>query len=456
MKNINLIIERKLHPKIILAGIGIIVLAFAGCMRNREPSEPTPITRPKVYSTTPANGQLKLPLDTKIKVLFTEKMDLNSFGNRLILEDYAGNTVDGTYSSVDTSIIFSPLQPLNTSTYYRIILKGRVRDIYENSIEYDSRAVLDDTTIIVSNWFYTMGKYSDNGYYHIYVRDRQKGSIYTYSYLDSLTATTSSFSAPLGMNISTDGSYILVSNTGKNEIDFVSTSSGNIEQTLSVPQNPSTIVVNDKYAYVVSDYGKAITKINVSTKSIEAQIKLNFYPGKLAISPDGKTLYTLDQVSKDLVLVDAGSGNVIKRVSNAYQKIVLGSIRTEESSNKLYICDSKGDQVESMDENGNSLSVVASFPSGIEPLDIQFDDSYAYVSAGNSIYKFDKQSFSPVDTLTFDENVKSLTIIPSKDLLYAVSINSVIVVDLNSFHVLRNLGLTSTGIEGIVSSPIKF
>lgn len=456
MKKINLLFRIKVLNKTLLIGISTFMLAYTGCMRNREPTEPTPIARPKANATSPASGTLKIPLDTKITVSFTEAMDINTFANHFYVEDYTGKKVDGTLSSVDTNIVFTSLQPLEGSTLYRVILKGRVRDIYENSIEYNSRAILDDTTTIISNWFYTVGKYSENGYYHIFVRDRQKGSIYTYSYLDSLASTVGQFNAPLGMNVSSDGSYLIVSNTGNNEIDLVSTSSGQTDQKISVPQNPSTIVVSGDYAYVVSDYGKAITKINIPSKAIDKELNLNFYPGKLAVSGDGKILYTLDQVTRDLVLVDASTGNEIKRVSNGFQKIVQGEIRYEGGSDQLYICDAKGNQVLKADKNGNSIITAITFPTGIEPSDIQFDDSFVYVSAGSSIYKYDKQSFVAVDTLSFAENVKSLTIIPTKDLLYAVSINSVIVVDLNSFHVLRNIGLTSTGIEGIVCSPIKF
>lgn len=455
--NINRTILSKIILRlVILPGIISSAISFNGCMKERMPSEPTPITRPLFNASSPANAQLIVPISTSIKLNFTEKMDLNTMPGRFIIQDPAGNPVSGTFSSNDTTVIFTPTQLLNKSSIYQIILKGRVRDIYENSIQYNNRDILDDTTIIVSNWFYTEGTYSENGFNHIFVRDRLKGNIYVFSYLDSLISTIPTFSAPLGMFTIPDGSYLLVSNTGKNELDFVNTQTNQNDKSISLPQNPSSIIVNGNYAYVVSDYGKAITKIDIINKSIANTFNLNFYPGKIAISTDGNTIFTFDQVTRDLVLINAANGTVLSRLKNAVTQIVSGNMVIDPSSQRLFICDTKGNKLNYTDMNGSSLSNAFTFPAGSGPNDISFDDKYLYVAAGNSIYKLDKQNFTLINQLNFSTGVKSLTIVPSKDIMYAVLSSSIAVIDLNSFFELKELDMNSSGLEGIISSPNKF
>ncbi len=245
---------------VFLSMIFSFLIIFNGCLKNRMPSEPIPVDRPQVNNSKPANAQLIVPTTSQIEMYFTQRMDLNTMQDRFVVQDITGSPVTGTFSENDTTVIFTPSQLLNKSSVYKILLKGRVRDIYANSIQYDNRAILDDTTVILSNWFYTEGMYSDNGFNHIFVRDRSKNSIYVLTYLDSMVYKISSFSVPLDMLIPGNGSFLLVSNSGKNELDFVNIQTNQVEKSISMPQNPSSIISDDNYAYVVSDYGKAISK----------------------------------------------------------------------------------------------------------------------------------------------------------------------------------------------------
>ena len=441
---------------LVLLGIVGFMLVFYGCMKNRMPGEPTPVDRPQVNNSNPPNAQLIFPVNSLIKLYFTEKMDLNTMPNRFIVQDINGDSLTGSYSRSDTAVVFTPEESLNKSTVYRIILKGRVRDIYENSIQFNSRAILDDTTVILSHWFYTEGAYSENGFNHIYVRDRSQNNIYVYSYLDSLISTIPSLSAPQGMTVSPDGSYLLVSNTGKNELDFINSSTFQVDNKVSLPQNPSSIITNSNYAYVVSDYGKAITKIDIQSKSIDKTFSENFYPGKITVSTDGSTLFTFDQLKLDLVAINSDDGTVLRTLNNAVTQLVSGNIAFDKSTQKLYICDTKGNQLMYTNVNLSSLNVAYTFPTGSGPNDVCFDDNYVYVAAGNSLYKLDKKDYSFIAELDFSNTVKSLMIVPTGDVMYAVLPGSIDVVDVNSFFLLKEIDLTTSGIEGVISSPNKY
>jgi DNA-binding beta-propeller fold protein YncE len=437
--------------------IMLISLVYNGCMRDREPTAPSPLTRPVMTNNSkPANAELNVPVNSSIKIYFTEKMDVNTLPNRLIVKDNNGETIQGTYSVQDTTAIFTPVAELKKSTIYRVTLKGRLRDIYRNSISFNGYPVYDDTTIIYSDWFFTEGKYSENGFNPIYIAD--KSNIYLFGKLDSIYSTIAYSPAIIsGAAVTPDGSYLLVSIEAKNQVDFINLKTNTLETSVTVSGNPQSIAVINDYAYVVCVNGKAIEKIKISTKVIEATLGLSFYPGKIAISNDGNTLFTLDQSTKDLVILDASNGTVTNTVKNAYTLPASGELKTDET-NRLFICDTKGYKlsVATAGASFNDLGAAYSFPSKVSPVNIDFDENYLYAAAGNSIYKLDKQTFALINQITFTTAVKSLTIIPSKDLLYAITSTSCIVIDLNSFSRIKEIVPGGANLQIIIGSSQKF
>jgi hypothetical protein len=436
--------------------IMLISLVYNGCMRDREPTAPSPLNRPVMTNNSkPANAELNVPVNSSIKIYFTEKMDVNTLPGNFIVKDNNGETVQGTYSVQDTAAIFTPVAPLKKSSIYHVTLKGRLRDIYRNSISLNGYPVYDDTTEIFSDWFFTEGKYSENGFNPIYIAD--KSNLYLFGKLDSIYSTIPYSPAIIsGAAITKDGSYLLVSIEAKNRVDFINLKTNTLEKSLTVASNPQSIAVSNDYAYVVCVNGKAIEKIKISTKISEATFGLSFYPGKIAISNDGNTLFTLDQSSKDLVILDA-NGTVINKVTNAYTLPATGELKTDEN-NRLFICDTKGYKlsVATQGASYNDLAAAYSFPSKISPVNIDFDDNYLYAAAGNSIYKLDKQTFALINQITFSTAVKSLTIIPSKDLLYAITSTICIVVDLNSFSKIKEIVPGGANLQIVIGSSQKF
>lgn len=434
----------------------IILIFIAGCTKDREPTAPIEIQRPKALFITPSSGKLIVPKNEKIKMFFDEQMDLSTFPGHFTLKDLQGNNIDGSFSNDDSIVIFSPFSALNTSSFYFAELRGRVRDVNRNSIELNNEAILNDTTLLLSTWFYTEGDYSNGGFYNIYIRDKKEGRIIFLSNLDSVLIPITSLSTPEGLIISDDGNYLIISNTNKNEVIIASAQNGAIIKNIPVAINPISCVTYSNYAFVISVNGKAISKINLTTQTLEQSFTLNFFPGKLAISPDGNILYTYDQVTRDLVLINTLDGSIMKRVKNVITNIVIGEIRVDPNSGNVYLCDSKGRKVKVIDRQGNSIQDYVSFGAGIEPIDIIFFGDNSYVLAGNSVYKFDKTTASIIDTLTFSTGVKSLCIIPSGDIIYVTLATKVAVIDFKTLRILKEIDLISTGINTILSNSKKF
>lgn len=425
-----------------------------GCMKDWEPSSPTPIDRPSLTAVTqPGNGELKVASNASLKIFFSAQMDVESFKDRLVFEDNNNNKIAGAYSAEGTAVVFTPSQPLNKNSIYKFTLKGRVRDIYGNSIYHNGNPVLNDTTLLFSGWFYTEGGYSDGGFNRVYSADKTK--IFIVDSLNSPGETIESSGLMTGSAITEDGLYMLVSIGSSNKIDFINLQTKQIESSLNVSANPQMIGVHGNYAYVICVNGKAIEKINLGSKSVEATYPLDFFPGEIALSGDGSKIFTIDQPKKDLVIIDASNGSVITRVAGVVTSFANGKLKADENG-KVFICDIKGNKLNIVDAN-NNLSTACEFTSG-GPGNLCFDNNYVYAAAGSSVYKLDKQTYT-IDSskvLSFPVAVKSLTVLPSKDILYVITNSTAYIVDLASFSVLAAINLASTGLQEIVCSPIKY
>ena len=438
-----------------LCAIIIPTILFFSCTEDRSPTAPVEIDRPELDGIQPTEGTLIYPVMESLKVVFNEKMNPETFANHFILKDYFGNSAEVELMQQDSVIIFTPKTALQKSTIYFAELRGRVRDANNNSIGIGGEPVLDDTTLLGSTWFYTEGDYSDGGFYPIFLRDKKEGSVRIFNYVDSIVTVSSGFTAPEGMASSEDGQFIVLSNTGKNEVNILNTVTGNSEANFTVPANPSSVVVSGDYAYCICVNGKALCKINIPNKGLEATYPLSFFPGKLAVSDDGSILYTLDQVTRDLYLLNSSDGSIIKKISAVVDKLVSGEIVVDKITGDLFICDSKGYKIKTVDRDGNTVNTVATFPTNIEPAEVAFDNDFYFAASGNSVYKFSRSDNSGVDTIYFDTKAKSFSLIPSNELMYVSLATSIVIIDVKTLTVLKEMDLGSSGIETIISAKVK-
>jgi hypothetical protein len=454
----------KINFKLIKIGIlsfsFIVVLSFLfiSCMKDRSAPYPIEITRPNPNGIQPAAGSLNIPINSSIQIAFTKPMNLSTFQGRFSIKDFNGNKVVVTIGQQnnDSTVVFTPITPLTKSTIYYAELRGRVRDYHNNSISLtDDQGIFDDTTLIASTWFYTEGNYSNGGFYPVYLKDRVSGTVFIFGNLDSANTLVSALSGPEGMALSGDGQYLIISNTGNNVVQIINTVSGVSEASFTVPEYPSSVAVAGNYAYVICENGQSLCKINIASKTLEKTFALAIYPGKLAISADGNILYTFDQITRDLYLINSADGTTIKTLSAVVSNLVVGEIVVDALTGTVYICDSKGDQIKTIDKNGNSLNTIITYPVSTEPVQVTTNSAFLYSAAGNMIYKYDKNSNTLLDTVSFSTNVKSLTLIPSNDLLYVASVSSIFIIDENTFTILEEKDFANTGFETVIAGPTK-
>jgi DNA-binding beta-propeller fold protein YncE len=433
----------------------ILTLLSFSCMEDRAPTAPIEITRPELIEIQPAQGELIFPAMGSIKIIFDEKMNPETFLNHFILKDYFGNLAEVVLTQQDTIINFTPKMPLQKSTIYYAELRGRIRDANNNSIGIGGEPILDDTTLLSSTWFYTEGDYSQGGFYPIFLRDKKEGAVRIFNYLDSVVTTSSGFTAPEGMASSEDDQFIILSNTAKNEVHIIDAVTGNSVANLTVPATPSSVVVYGEFAYVICINGKSLCKINIPAKTLQATYPLTIFPGKLAVSTDGSILYTFDQVTRDLYLLNSSDGSTIKKLNAAVDRLISGEIIVDKFTGELFICDSKGFKIKKADKDGNTINTIVTFPNNIEPVEVAFNESFYYAASGNAVYKYDRNNNNGIDTVNFTTKLKSLSLIPSGELLYVSLATSIAIVDVKTLTILEEKDLASSGIETIISATNK-
>jgi hypothetical protein len=109
---------------------------FWGCSGNDDNGDPVSpdITPPTVVSTSPADGAVNVPLRTNIIVNFSEAMAKWTF----VAENfYISPSVDGVILPSDNSVILSPVEDMQFSRLYTVVVTDSVKDEAGNNLEAD-------------------------------------------------------------------------------------------------------------------------------------------------------------------------------------------------------------------------------------------------------------------------------------------------------------------------------
>jgi hypothetical protein len=96
-------------------------------------------TPPTVTFTDPADGDGDVPVDTSIRITFSEPMEaLSVNSSSFFIRDRNGNALEGDISlDGPTSFIFNPSSDFNYDTMYEATVAGDVRDIAGNTMASD-------------------------------------------------------------------------------------------------------------------------------------------------------------------------------------------------------------------------------------------------------------------------------------------------------------------------------
>lgn len=138
----------------VLSGLFIIIVLTltSGCEKTLTGEPKNDNTAPHVISVAPANNSSSINLDSKLTILFSEKMSASSFTAQSFTLKKGTTVLAGNITlNKDSLAVFTPAQNLENATAYNATLMTNVSDLSGNHIaqEYSwtfTTAALKDVT----------------------------------------------------------------------------------------------------------------------------------------------------------------------------------------------------------------------------------------------------------------------------------------------------------------------
>jgi lysophospholipase L1-like esterase len=146
--------------------VTVVLLALSACKRDGWP--------PVVASTFPENGKTGIPINTRIRVTFSDKMDTASCEAAFSLTPAAS----GSFQWAGNSVYWRPAQDLAAQTAYSFVEDTAARDLAGQRLEYHAPVTsTTGDTAAVSVMVYMLGRSVMGGWFsHLggspYSRDR--------------------------------------------------------------------------------------------------------------------------------------------------------------------------------------------------------------------------------------------------------------------------------------------
>ena len=183
-------------------------------------------------------------------------------------------------------------------------------------------AELGQRTVHVASSVHGLGL-SDDGQ-TLYVTDINGDRVEAYALAGGVIASTAAHGAAVGaqpvhMVATPDGSRIFVTNFGGQTVSVIATATWTSVASITVPAKPHAIVLSPdgRLAYAACYGGAAVAVIDTASATLTATIPLPAHaePYGLAISRDGRYLYTSDNLNNRLDVLDSTTRQVVASVA---------------------------------------------------------------------------------------------------------------------------------------------
>ncbi len=417
--------------------LGILTLTFfsSGCIPDRLPPEPVPNTRPSFVSFGELDSShLVIPVDYKIEMRFNWAMDLSTFPDNFTVESVSGK-ISGKFSyssKADTIVVFTPNSNYNPAEYYNISLSGAVRNV--NGMSMISP---NEEDVPVTDWFFTEGEYSKNGFPLVFVRDKsQKQVIYRVGelnkYKDSLyvQATNEDYQTA-AIEFSPIGKYLYMVNlkTTTGTVTVIDPQSFNVVNTINVGLGPTNIGFSSDKAFVTNTSDKSFTVFDLTTLNVLETVSFDdgFKPKDVVFSQLTGKLYFYSNSKKQIKIVNA---------QNYSEQTVLDSVLTDNKASdieisadgkyiflpeyrtdKIVIFDTETNKVAKILETGNPYVT-----DGVIGKDFYYQAYFKKIGKQNvgGIMKINVSTLNIEDVMMWDKDIDKLGLTSADELLYAV------------------------------------
>lgn len=401
------------------------------CLPDRMPTEPTEINRPVFVDFAQGESNLNVPLNNQITMYFNEAMDLNSFPSCFKVESISGE-IPGkfSYGSSDTIVVYTPSSNYKPAEYYQIILTGGVRDIHGNSVV---SPIEEDTP--QTDWFFTSGDYSNNGFPYVFIRDKSNrnviyrvGNLNVYKDNLLLPGATDYQTSAIEVEPNSDQLYVVNLRVSDGLVTIVDPSSFSVLKQLPVGLGPTNIEFGNQKGYVTNLSAKSFSVIDLNSATTETTYVFpdGFRPKDVAYSLSLDRLYFYSSLNSDIKVLEA------KDLNNSH--IIASGLTTRPTDIEIT---KDGRYLYMIGTNSNMLSIIGLESETANPIGLDYQyltdgvmgTEYYYVAyyrgtGGDNIggvLKIDINSHSIVGKLEWEYQVDQLKLTSAEELLYAVT-----------------------------------
>ena len=193
---------------------------------------------------------------------------------------------------------------------------------------------------------------------------------------------------------------LYVSNSQDNYLSVIDRGSHQIIDTITVGDSPRGMVLseNGEYLYVANYFSNTISVIETINNRLVDTISLNigFGPTELCIPAGTYTLYVTARDSNAVIVIDALTKNIIKKIDVGQGPVGLAS---DTDGQYVYVANSYSNNISVIDTRNNEL--VNTIGAGGEPRYLCAYQSYIVVSnsQSNSVNFIDRYSSNVVSTV---------------------------------------------------------
>ncbi len=412
-----------------------LVWGINACIPDRMPPAPVENTRPEFASfDAQTHHVLNKPPDDPIRVYFNEKMDVATFPQNFTVSSVSG-VVQGRFSydeQVDTVIVFTPGENYAPAEVYDVMVSGRVRDIHGNSMIAPHEEDVPATT-----WFFSAGRYSENGFPVVFVRDKtNKERLYRIhdiiQYKDDLDIQSQDpdlQTAAIEFDPVNDYLY-MVNLKVEGTVTVINPATLEIVQVIKVGAGPTNIAFSDQKAFVVNTSGKSFTVIDLASLAPEVTIAFDdgFKPKDAVYSQKSNKIYFIEKTKTDIKVVDAAN------YANTYTLTAIlpdkKAIEMDISSDGRYIFlpEYKSGKVYVLDTDSDAITGEIDTGYGYNIDGVMGEQNYYlafFKKSGNDrvggIVKIDANSLAVTDELLWTRECDKIGLTNAEELVYAVA-----------------------------------
>ncbi len=166
----------------------------------------------------------------------------------------------------------------------------------------------------------------------------------------TVVATLPVGSVPKQLQLSQDGSKLLVSNEASNSVSVISTATDTVLGTIAVGINPgpSRFTPDGAKAYVVNEDSDSVSVIDMTTLGSPATVSVGDRPVTASVSQDGTKVYVANELGNSVSVISTASDTVIQTIDVGVAPHALA--KTPDGT-KLYVAN-EGNA-------SNSISVIS-------------------------------------------------------------------------------------------------